>query len=286
MSLLVDEIDDVVEVGGEQFGTKSQKTIRARVADLVTGVEATEQTAAHSRRRPNHRYQRASRRGRVTKRINRHGIAHPAARAASTVAPTDFTKAKKNAGCPADCGWRSRLELKTKGTGRLRNLEGQAAFEALRTSVFAADADLNLVYMNPLAADTCRIRKRIKGGVRRQRRGTAGWLSTTAYRDPKRVSKILRRHAAARNQFTFGKITLRTHQLGVQDAQGNVISYIVNWDDVSDDKRRAEMARVNSMTENARQHHDDADLDLKIQLHEPASKTWRNARGPQSRPTP
>ncbi|MFN7980645.1 MAG: chemotaxis protein CheW [Vicinamibacterales bacterium] len=37
VSLLVDEIDDVVEVGGEQF-EQVPETIRARVAGLVTGV--------------------------------------------------------------------------------------------------------------------------------------------------------------------------------------------------------------------------------------------------------
>ncbi|MFN7980646.1 MAG: methyl-accepting chemotaxis protein [Vicinamibacterales bacterium] len=200
-----------------------------------------------------------------------------AARAASTVAPTDFTKAKKNAGLSSRLRMAVASRATEKGPLVCDSLDGlKAALEALRTNVFMADADLNLVYMNPLAAETASgFADEIKAAFGVGIEELLGGSIHRFHRDPKRVEKILRTPGTLPHEaeFTFGKITLRTHINGVHDAQGNVIGYIVNWDDVSEDKRRrAEMARVNSMTDNAPGNIMFADLDLKIQYMNPASK--------------
>ncbi|MGE3704427.1 MAG: methyl-accepting chemotaxis protein [Vicinamibacterales bacterium] len=156
------------------------------------------------------------------------------------------------------------------------SLEGlKASLDALRANVFIADYDLNLIYLNPMAAETAsgfeaEIKKVFGVGLN----DLLGGSIHRFHRDPKRIEKILRTPGALPHEaeFSFGTVTLRTFINAVQDPQRNVIGYIVNWADISQEKKqRAEMARVKSMTENSPSNIMFADLDLKIQYMNPAS---------------
>ncbi len=157
------------------------------------------------------------------------------------------------------------------------SLEGmRASLDSLRANVFIADTDLNLVYLNPMAAQTASgFADEIKKAFGVSVADLLGGSIHRFHRDPARIEKILRTPGTLPRdaEFSFGKVTLRTHINAIQDGQRQLLGYIVNWTDITAERRqRTEMARVTSMTENSPSNIMFADLDLKIQYMNPASK--------------
>jgi len=157
------------------------------------------------------------------------------------------------------------------------SLDGlRASLESLRANVFIADLDLNLIYMNPMAAETAKgFAGEIKKTFGLDLDEVLGGSIHRFHKDPKRIEKILRTPGTLPHEaeFGFGTVTLRTSINAVQDADRNTLGYIVNWSDVTTEKaQRATAARVMSMMENLPGNVMFADMDLKIQYLNPASK--------------
>jgi methyl-accepting chemotaxis protein len=160
--------------------------------------------------------------------------------------------------------------------GHMSSLEFlKASLAAVQTNVFLADPKLTIVYINDRALETLRgiegeIRRAFGVGVDEM----VGGSIHRFHKDPRRVEAILRSPAALPHQaeFAFGGVTLQTNINGVFGLNGEVLGYIVNWEDVT--RRRqveAEQARLTSMLENAPTNVMLADRDFKIIYINPAS---------------
>jgi PAS domain-containing protein len=111
-----------------------------------------------------------------------------------------------------------------------------AVLDAAPISVFLADPQLNLAYMNPTAEATLR---RIEPGLRdafgvRVAEMLGGGIDRF-HRDPARVERILHDRNALPRQadLTFGPVTLRTGINRVLNPRGEVVWYVVVWEDTS-----------------------------------------------------
>jgi len=115
-----------------------------------------------------------------------------------------------------------------------------APLDSVQTNIFIADRDFNLVYMNPKAEKTLKsIENEIFEvfGVRID--NFIGESIHRFHRDPNRVEKILRNPMALPHEamFDFGVVHLKTSINGVFGPEGEIIGYIVNWEDVSEKVR-------------------------------------------------
>ena len=151
----------------------------------------------------------------------------------------------------------------------------RAALDDARTNLMVANADLEIVYVNPRSLVTLKgIEAEIHKvfGVRVE--DMIGGSIHRFHRDPARIEAILRNPASLPHEaeFAFGAVTLKTSINAAKTRAGKVVGYVVNWEDVSARKRLdAEMSRVNSMMENLPINVMFADRDLKIQYLNPAS---------------
>ena len=147
--------------------------------------------------------------------------------------------------------------------------------DSLQTNVFVADTELRLVYANDSAQSALR-------GLASDIQATFGVtldeiLGGSIHRfhsDPARIENILRDPKALPRaaSFKFGESTLMTRINRVTGESGDLLGYIVNWDDISEEERRkAEMARIHSMMENSPVNVMYADRDLVIRYINPAS---------------
>lgn len=109
------------------------------------------------------------------------------------------------------------------------------ALDSLRTNVFVASLDLELVYMNIAANETLRliepqVRASFGMGVDELLHGSIHRF----HRDPARVESILHREGALPHvaTFSFGTITLYT-RINHLTSNGTRVGYVVNWEDVS-----------------------------------------------------
>jgi predicted nucleic acid-binding Zn-ribbon protein len=128
----------------------------------------------------------------------------------------------------------------------LGNLQAaQATLDCVQANIFVADPGLNVIYMNPKAAQTMQVVgpevQRIFGV------STAQLLGGSIHRfhkDPRRVESILRDptrlpHNAA---FGFGGVTLDTRINSITTPDGTLIGYVVSWEEVSEKKAADERA--------------------------------------------
>ncbi|MEZ5964858.1 MAG: methyl-accepting chemotaxis protein [Planctomycetota bacterium] len=150
-----------------------------------------------------------------------------------------------------------------------------AALDQVQTNVMVADTSFRLVYANAHAVATLRtLENEIFAEFKVRVDDMLGGSIHRFHRDPQRIEKILRDprsfpHAAT---FSFGNVTLRTVINGMVDAEGRLVGYVVNWDDVSETARNAaRMAQIQSMMENAPINLMLADLDGVIRYANPAS---------------
>ena len=112
--------------------------------------------------------------------------------------------------------------------------------DSLRTNVFVASLDLELVYANPMAMQTMRA---IEGEFSREFgipiSSILGGSIHRFHRNPERVERILHGHGSLPHEaaFSFGAVTLST-QIGALDGPGRQrLGYIVTWQDISQLKR-------------------------------------------------
>jgi methyl-accepting chemotaxis protein len=160
--------------------------------------------------------------------------------------------------------------------GQLDSLEFvRASLSALQTNIFLADTHFTIIFANERALQTLR---RIEGEIVKAFGVTVdevvGGSIHRFHKDPRRVEQILRNPSALphRADFTFGAVTLETRINGVFGPGQKVLGYIVNWEDVSAQKRvQAEQSRLMSMLENSPTNVMTADRDLKINYINPAS---------------
>ncbi|HET7488846.1 MAG TPA: PAS domain-containing protein, partial [Acidimicrobiales bacterium] len=150
----------------------------------------------------------------------------------------------------------------------------RAVLDSLQANVFVADTDLNIVYANDHAVATLRaIESEVVAAFGVSVDEVLGGSIHRFHRNAKRVERILHDpHALPHEaQFTFGSVTLKASINGV-DVDGRVVGYVVNWEDVSEKiKAEAEMARIQSMMENAPTNMMFADKDLVLRYMNPAS---------------
>ncbi len=151
----------------------------------------------------------------------------------------------------------------------------RGGLDNLGTNVFVADAEFNLVYMNKKARETLElIANEIRDVFNIEVDEIQGGSIHRFHRDPQSVEKILRNPSALPHEaeFGFGEVKLRTGINAFYDANGAVSGYIVNWEEVSSQKKNeAEIARVSSMMDNAPINMMYADKDFNLQYMNPAS---------------
>jgi predicted nucleic acid-binding Zn-ribbon protein len=123
-----------------------------------------------------------------------------------------------------------------------------AALDAVQANIFVADAQLNLVYMNPKAVRTMQVL-----GPEVQRVFGVGFAEVLGgsihrfHKDPARVERILHDQSALPHDaaFTFGSVTLDTHINRITGPDGQTAGYVVAWEDISE--QRASEARARAL---------------------------------------
>jgi methyl-accepting chemotaxis protein len=151
----------------------------------------------------------------------------------------------------------------------------RASLSSVQANIFVADPSFTIVFANDSALETLRS---IEGEVRKafgiSVDDVVGGTIHRFHKDTRRVERILRNPAALPHQaeFTFGKVTLQAKINGIFGTKGEILGYIVNWDDATQRQRvEAEQSRLASMLENAPTNVIMADRDLNITYLNPAS---------------
>lgn len=113
----------------------------------------------------------------------------------------------------------------------------QSVLDSVQANIFIADRDFNLVYMNPKARKTLscmendifevfniRVRDFIGGSIHR------------FHKNPDQVERILSHPMALPHEaiFEFGDIHLNSIINGIAGSGGDIIGYIVNWENISE----------------------------------------------------
>jgi methyl-accepting chemotaxis protein len=111
-----------------------------------------------------------------------------------------------------------------------------AALDNLRANVFIGNLDYEIVYVNQCGKETLR---KIAGEVKRSFNfdieRIVGSSIHTFHQNPRAVEKILTTPGALPHQteFSFGNITLEARINSISDTAGQVIGYVVAWEDVT-----------------------------------------------------
>ncbi len=126
----------------------------------------------------------------------------------------------------------------------------KTALDCLQTNVFIGTTDFRLVYANKKAIETIRyLEPEIKRVFNVGLDDILGGSIHRFHRDPAAVEKILTNPAALPHQkaFAFGNVVLSTNINAIKDPKGEILGYVVNWEDVSESVRQAkETARLHS----------------------------------------
>jgi hypothetical protein len=116
-------------------------------------------------------------------------------------------------------------------------IAGDSVLDQVQANIFVADPQLNLVYMNPKAAETLQaLAPEIERVFRVRVADVLGGSIHRFHRDPARVERILRDPAFRPHhaEFTFGAVTLDTHINRILGPTGEVCGYVVAWADISE----------------------------------------------------
>ncbi len=150
-----------------------------------------------------------------------------------------------------------------------------ATLDNVQANILIADPDMTIVYANDAAVRTLKaiesqIRESFGVGVN----DIVGGPIHRFHKDPESVEKVLNNRKALPHdtEFTFGNVTLKATINGMFNGSPTPMGYVVNWEDVTDSKKAAgEIARIQSMIENAPVNVIMADPDLTITYMNPAS---------------
>jgi methyl-accepting chemotaxis protein len=176
-------------------------------------------------------------------------------------------------------GFLSAIFTRDKGRGNAELLEHASDYasslDCQATNVFIADDNLNLIYANNKSIETL---KSIESEIRNEFQVGVGELLGGSihrfHKDPQKIEKILRNPSALPHEaiIQFGNVALKASINSILSPGGQRNGYILNWEEVAEQlKAEAEMAKVNSMVENAPVNIIYCDLDLVITFINPAS---------------
>src|SRR5262245_58730217 len=162
------------------------------------------------------------------------------------------------------------------GNGRLDSLAFlQASLASVQANVFLADPAFTILYANERALRTLRgLADDIRQAFGVEVDDIVGGSIHRFHRDPRRIEQVLRNPAALPHEthFTFGAVTLQTTINAILGPGQEVLGYVVNWEDVTQNRRMAaEQSRLMSMLENSPTNVLMADRELKIIYVNPAS---------------
>ncbi len=130
--------------------------------------------------------------------------------------------------------WNNRTKDKSGPFKTINNYI--SCLNSIDTNIFIANPDLEIIYANKKALKTAQtIDSEIYKIFKVRASELLGGSIHRFHKDPKRVEKILSNssnlpHEAA---FTFGNITLKTSINGIWDEQGQLLGFIVNWENIS-----------------------------------------------------
>jgi methyl-accepting chemotaxis protein len=112
-----------------------------------------------------------------------------------------------------------------------------AVLDQVQTNIMIADLDLNLAYANKKALSTFEtLRRPIKEAFDLDIDDMMGGIIHRFHRDPARIEKILADPDALPRaaSFTFGDTTLETRINRITSSSGELLGYVVGWEDVSE----------------------------------------------------
>jgi len=131
----------------------------------------------------------------------------------------------------------------------------ETALENLGTNVFMADADRKLVFINKKARATLQaVADTVRESFGVDVNELIGMSIHRFHSDPDRIEKLLSnpKNFPRKADLPFGDIVLETNINVVTDAEGRVVSHVMNWEEVGAARRAAAAAaRMNAMIENA-----------------------------------
>ena len=150
-----------------------------------------------------------------------------------------------------------------------------ACMNSAQANLLFADTNFTLVHANNKSLETLR---KLEGDIQEifgiRVDDMVGGSIHRFHKDPNHIERILKSpsnlpHVA---EFTFGSSTLSTTINAIYTTTGQVIGYVVNWDDVTE-KKKTEQARTQSMAmlEHSRSNVMFADMDFNITYINPAS---------------
>jgi methyl-accepting chemotaxis protein len=125
----------------------------------------------------------------------------------------------------------------------LDDLSFRAVLDSVQTNIFIADRDFKLVYMNLKAVKTLRgIENEIYKAFNVKVDDFVGESIHRFHRDPDQVESTLNNTAALphEGQFDFGNIHLKSSINCILGLEGEIVGYIVNWEDKSKKVRKKE----------------------------------------------
>lgn len=150
-----------------------------------------------------------------------------------------------------------------------------AILEAMQTNVFLASPELDLVYINQAGIRTLRgFEDELQRVFGLSVDDVIGGSIHRFHRDPKRVEEILRQPGRLPHnaEFSFGRITLRARVNAYRTGGGDLLGYVVTWEDFSEERRmREQMERTYSMMQTAPINVMWADHDAVIRYANPSS---------------
>ncbi len=151
----------------------------------------------------------------------------------------------------------------------------RASLSNVQANIFVADPAFTIVFANERALQTLRsIEDELRKAFGLSVDEVVGGSIHRFHKDKSRVERILKNPTALPHEtaFTFGNVTLKTTINGVFSSSNEVLGYIVNWEDVTQQLRiEAEQSRLRSMLENAPTNVIMADRNLNIIYVNPAS---------------
>lgn len=116
----------------------------------------------------------------------------------------------------------------------------KASLGSVQANIFVADAKFTIIYANDRALETLRgIEDEIRKVFGVEVDDIVGDSIHRFHKDKKRVERILRNPAALPHQaeFTFGTVALQARINSVLSPAGEVLGYIVNWEDITHQQR-------------------------------------------------